>query len=40
MIMCGPRPKDIQLTVTEEEQNQNMFSFKRLESQNYDYFFK
>lgn len=32
MIMCRPRPKDIQFSVTEEEQNQNMFSFKRLES--------
>ena len=35
MLMCRPRPADIQYTVTEDEQNQNMFSFKRLESQNY-----
>ena len=33
-----PQPKDNQFTVTEEETNQKIFSFKKLESYNLDFF--
>ena len=31
-------PKYIQFTVTEEERNQKVFTFKKLESENFDFF--
>ena len=33
-----PQPKDIQFTVTEEERNQKIFTFKKLVSENFDFF--
>ena len=35
-LVLSPQPKDIQFTVTEEERNQQIFTFKKLESQNFD----
>ena len=32
-------PKDNQFTVIEEERNQKIFTFKELESENFDFFF-
>ena len=32
------QPKDIQFTVTEEERNQKLFTFKKLELENFDFF--
>ena len=31
-VLFCPQPKDIQVTVTEEERNQKIFTFKKLES--------
>ena len=33
-----PQHKNIQFNVTEEERNQKIFTFKKLESENLDYF--
>ena len=35
-VEFSPKPKDIQFTVTEQERNQKMFRFKKLESENYE----
>ena len=34
-VLFFPQPKDIQFTVTEEERNQKIFTFKKLESENF-----
>ena len=36
-LFC-PQPKDIQFTVREEGRNQKIFTFKKLESVNFDFF--
>ena len=37
-VLFCPQLKDIQFTVTEEERNQKLFTFKKLESDNFDFF--
>ena len=37
-VLFCPQLKDIQFTVKEEERNQKIFTFKKLESENFDYF--
>ena len=34
-VLCCPKPEDIQLTVKEEQINQKIFTFKKLESKNF-----
>ena len=29
-VFCSPQPKDVQFTLTEEERNQEIFTFKKL----------
>ena len=36
-VLFCPQPKDIQFTVIEEERNQKIFTFKKLESENFDF---
>ena len=36
VLFCPP-PKDIHFTVIEEERNQKIFTFKKLESENFDF---
>ena len=37
--MSCPQPKDNQFTVIEEERNKKIFTFKKLESENFDMLF-
>ena len=37
VLFCS-QPKDNQFTVIEEERNQKTFTFKKLESENFDFF--
>ena len=39
-VLFCPQPKDNQLIVIEEERNQKIFTFKKLETENFDFFFK
>ena len=36
-VLFCPQPKDIQFTVIEEERDQKIFTFKKLESENFDF---
>ena len=36
-VLFCPQPNDIQFTVAEEERNQEIFTFKKLESENFDW---
>ena len=38
-VLFCPRLKDNQFTVIEVERNQKIFTFKKLESENFDFFF-
>ena len=37
-VLFCPQPKDNLFTVIEEERNQKIFTFKKLESKNFDFF--